>query len=321
MESRIERDPSADPCLHRPDIGGPVVRVVVVGRKRPLWQIVLLYIVTFGIFRRIWLYRVNKEVDGHAGLGFNHRQTLWLLILPIIGPSIVTWQTAYRMNNYLYTEEPLPYGPTWGLWAGTLLPILGNAAFMAWTQDRLNIFWELEKENKWLAMDIDQGLSKDAKFQARVKKAQTRSEQAGSRADDKPTLRDIKREREDVRALGGSTPVLPWKRPEPEPPRILHVECSKCATRFDAERNLYESTPIVCPKCGKSDVLPSLRSDELAQPEGALVTILKVDCPKCKTTFHAARDLDGPTDIVCPECGHKGSVPGPKTANLKTKTS
>lgn len=296
------------------------MRVVVTGQQRPLWRIVLLYVVTLGIYRRIWLYRVNKEIDGHAGLGLNHRQTLILLILPIIGPSIVNWQTAYRLNNYLYTEEDLPYGPTWGLWAATLVPILGNGFFMAWTQDRLNVFWEVEKDNTKLAVDIDQGLSKDKAFLARVKRAKAQSEQAGSRLRDRPSLREIRHEREAVRAVGGSTPVLPWKRPEPEPPRIVHIQCSQCDTKFDAERDVYQATPIVCPKCGKTDVLPSLRSDEAAQPEGALVTTLKVDCPKCKTRFHAIRDLDGPTKIVCPECGHTGTIPKP-TAKASAKKS
>ncbi len=291
------------------------MRVVVVGRKRVLWKIILLYVVTFGIYRRVWMYEVNKEIDGHAGLGFNHKATLWLLILPIIGPSIVTWQTAHRLNNYLYTEHEMPYGPTWGLWTGTfLLPIIGNAAFMGWTQDRLNTFWDLERDNTALAVDVDQGLSQDKQFQARVKREQARSEKAGARSEDKRSLKEIREERQRVRDLGGSTPVLPWKRPETEPPRKLDVQCSKCDTRFDVERNVYEPTPIVCPKCGKTDVLPSLRGNEFAEPEGALVTALKVDCPKCKTKFHTVRDLDGPTHIECPKCGHTGTIPKPKAS-------
>ncbi len=304
--------PDVDPCLHSREENGAGVRVVVVGRQRILWQVILWYILTLGIYRRVWLYQVNKEVDGHAGLGFDHNQTRWLLILPIIGPSIVTWMTAHRINTYLYTEKELTYGPTWALWAGTLVPILGNAAFMGWTQDRLNIFWNMERDNRELAIDITQGLEKDSKFNARIKRAQARSEKAGERGGDRVTLRDIRKEREAVRAMGGSTPILPWKRPKLEEERLLHIECGECFTRFDAERNPFEPTPVVCPKCGTTEVLPSLRGDEMAEPEGALITGVKAKCPSCKTTFHAVRDLDAPTPIVCPECGHTDTLPKPK---------
>jgi DNA-directed RNA polymerase subunit RPC12/RpoP len=282
----------------------------VTGRQRILWQVILWYVLTLGIYRRIWLYKVNKEVDGHAGLGFNHRTTLWLLLLPFIGPSIVTWHTANRINSYLYTDKDLQYGPTWGLWAATLIPILGNGAFLGWTQTRLNHFWIAEKSNQKLAIDITHGLDNDPAFKARLTRA--RSEKAGARANERPSMRDVKAERERVRALGGTTPINPWKRPKGEALRHMHIECGECFTNFEVQRNPFEPTPIVCTKCGTTDILPSLRGESRAPPEGALVPTLKATCPQCSTKFYAVRDLDADTHIVCPKCAHHGVVPKPK---------
>lgn len=305
---------------------GRVVRVVFVGQDRPVWKVVLLYIVTLGIYRRVWLYKVNKEIDGHAALGLNHGLNLFLLILPVVGPSIVTFQTAHRLNHNLEASRPLAYGPTWALWLATLVPILGNGFFLGWTQDRLNKYWPMEKDNPEHAIDIDKGLEKDKKFLVELKEAQKRSYEAGSRFDRKKQarrerwaararrLREIRAERAQVRAAGGSTPVLPWLPPDRPTPRELHVTCGRCDTGFDVTQDPFADTPLLCPKCGLTEVLPSLRSDGLAGGEKAAFAGLEVDCPKCQTHFHATRRLDGPTEIQCYECGHKETLPAPKAA-------
>lgn len=309
------------------------MRVVFVGRPRALWRLALLYIVTFGISRRVWLYKVNKEVDGHAALGLDHRMTVFLLCLPIIGPWIVTGQTAYRLNTYLETDMHLPYGPTWALSLTPLGWILGNGFFLLWTQDRLNTYWAHEKNNPRHAIDITQGLDKDTAFQRDIQKALAASRKAGSRSDSKwerrkqrllatgATLNAIHEERGRVRAAGGSTPLLPWKRPQRPPRHRLKVVCGQCELEFDAEQDPFAETPLVCPRCGMKEVLPSLRGDDLAERETVVMASLQVDCPKCQTRFHALRDLHGPTQVVCFQCGHKGTVPAPTRPKAAAKTA
>lgn len=303
------------------------MRVVFVGRQRTPWRLPIWYILTFGIYRRVWLYKVNKELDGHAALGLSHRLNLFLLILPILGPTIVTYQTTKRLNTDLHSGADLKYGPTWALWLGTLLvPIVGPASHMAWSQDRLNHYWDYERDNPEHGIELDPGLEKDKRFVVEMQKAREASFAAGSRFDRKREARlarwkrvggdwkVVQEERRQVRAAGGSTPLLPWLRPRRPEGRHLRVTCGRCDTGFTADMDPFAETPLLCPRCGLHEVLPSLRGDPLRDPEHAGFAALEVDCPKCKTHFHAMRDLYDKTVVQCHECGHKETLPAPKPA-------
>ncbi len=244
------------------------MRVVFVGRDRVVWKRIVYYLLSLGVTRRVWLYRVNKEVDGHAALGLNHRLNLVLLLLPIIGPFIVQCQTAARLNHVL-SDSDLGYGPTPALCAFGLVPILGNAAFIGWSQDRLNKYWALEKADPSHAIDIDVGLQSDPEFLKELEAARLDSYVTGSRFDRRQRQRQdrwrqrmsgfegVAQARQEVRDLGGSTPLLPWKRPVRPPTRILHVTCSN-EHSFDAQADPYEEVALVCPQCGEKEVLPPL---------------------------------------------------------------
>lgn len=285
------------------------MRVVFVGKDRVVWKRVVLYLVTFGISRRIWLHKVNKEIDGHAALGIPHRLNVALLVLPVVGPFIVQCRTTQHLNDDLHADEPLSYGPTWALCLLGLVPILGNAFYIGWTQDRLNKYWAIQRGNQEHGIDIDVGLEKDKKFLIELDKARRESYAAGSRFDRKQRkreerwrrhvdeLEEIRLERERVRALGGSTPVLPWKRPEGPPKAILHITCGTCSTTFDVEQDPYRDTRLECPKCGTSEVLPAVHGG------GAGSRVLQVSCPQCDARFKAEAPEEGPVPIQCPECG------------------
>jgi DNA-directed RNA polymerase subunit RPC12/RpoP len=305
------------------------VRVVFVGRDRPVWKCLVLYIVTFGIWRRIWLYRVNKELDGHQALGLRHGWNAFLACLPVGGPAYLTFQTARRTKPML--EGSVKYGP-WPIHAFSfLIPVLGTAAFIAWTQSRLNLFWPLERKDPKHGIDIDVGLEKDPAFLVEIGAALRESYHPGSRFDQRKKSRkeafarrravfeDIRRERAAVRAAGGSTPLWPLARPKRPQHRLLHVTCGRCETRFDVEQDPAADTPIVCPKCGQTEVLPSLHSDPLATPDAGKVPTIKVGCSKCKTRFNAVRNLYGPTRLTCPNCGRTDTLPAPERVVPKGK--
>ena len=93
--------------------------------------------------------------------------------------------------------------------------------------------------------------------------------------------------------------------------RSLHVTCGRCETRFDVTQDPLVDTPVVCPTCKLSEVIPSLKGDPLRGQEKAAVPVLQVTCPSCKTRFTGVRNLHGPTPLSCPKCGRKEVLPAP----------
>lgn len=245
------------------------MRVVFVGRDRVIWKRIVLYIITFGISRRIWLYRINKEIDGHAALGINHQMNAFLLALPVVGPFVVQCQTTGHLNRDLHSEAHLAYGPTWALCLLGLVPILGNGFYIGWTQDRLNKYWAHERDNPQHGIDIDVGLEQDPKYLKKMEAARLQSYEAGSRFDRRrderrarwrariAPLETVGEERRQVREAGGSTPVLPWRRPRAMEARTLNITCD-CGKQFTHTTDWTADVVLKCPKCGKADTLPAL---------------------------------------------------------------
>lgn len=296
------------------------MRVVFVGRDRVVWRQMVLQLVTLGIYRRVWLYRVNKELDGHEALGLKHGLNAVLLCLPILGPAVVAYQTAVRSERMLQ-GSPVKFGKGWLVWLlGFLLPILGPYLYIAWTQSRLNRFWAAERSSPEHGVEIDVAIRDDPAFLIELGKAVRDSYHPGSRFDERKrarreamarrteAIRSVRQERAAVRSAGGSTPVLPWLRPRLPEPRMLHVTCGRCETRFDVAQDPLVDTPVVCPNCKLSEVLPSLKGDPLRGNEPAAVPVLHVTCPRCKTKFTGVRSLRGPTLLTCPKCGRQETL-------------
>lgn len=303
------------------------VRVVFVGQTRSVWKSLVLYLVTLGVWRRVWLYRVNKELDGHEALGLRHPLNAILLCLPAVGPGIVTLQTAGRTRRML-SASGLRYGPAWLVGLAGCVPLLGSLFFIPWQQTRLNRFWAQERAHPEHGIEVDVQLDQDPAFLVELGKAVRESYHPGSRFDRGRLARrakwqaraaaygNVRQERAAVRAAGGSTPVLPFLRPKLPEMRILKVNCGRCETRFEVAQDPFVDTPLLCPKCGLNEVLPALRSDPLARPQSAAVPVLRAECPQCKARFTGVRNLHGPTVLTCPQCGRAETLalPAPKAS-------
>lgn len=329
------------------------MRVVFVGRDRRILKRLVYHPLTLGISRRVWMHRILKEVDGHQALGYNHRlhaallaapwaglpcvatvamlagPLWWLLMLPLLWAS--GWMTmragravaAMLRARPLIGEERVPrFGPPVLWWLLNAVPLLGPMAFFAWTQDRLNRFWALERRHPERGLELDEALDDDPAFLIELGKALQASARPGSRFESGPRARlaswwrargeraeAIATERAAVRAAGGSTPILPWRLPARPAPRLLHVTCGGCQQAFDVRRDPLADTPILCPGCGRLEVLPALSADPLRPAERAKVPTMVVDCPKCRTQFHAIRNLASPTQLTCPGCGKVDTLP------------
>ncbi|MES2155900.1 MAG: hypothetical protein V4510_12265 [bacterium] len=334
------------------------MRVVFLGRSRILWRQLVLQAVTLGIYRRRWLFAINKEVDGHEALGLNHRANaamLWLaalgavfllgagsLHLGVMGyvlgalclaPTSILQLWTARRTAAMVAPSDVRYGNATAIWVATLVPILGGFFFIIWEQGRLNRFWSYERAHPGHGMEVDVELGSDPRFLVALDRARKESYYAGSRFERRKTERkarwtarlswwsDLQAERKAVREAGGSTPFLPFLRPHRPRLMRLDVTCGRCATHFDLQRDPAAETAILCPKCGLAEVLPALWENPLAKPERAAVASVRARCPKCQTKFNAVRNLFGPTVLLCPNCGRREELPLEPGAKAARKPS
>lgn len=301
------------------------MRIVVVGRRRSLWGLTLTNLLTLGIRRRVWLVKVNKEMDAHAQLLLNIPLHIVLAILPIVGPFVLSRWTASRIAEIyrpLGEDSPKHGSMAWS-WLLCFVPFLGTTAHMGIAQDRLNRYWPISEEKGLGAVDLSLRNPSDG-YDQRLEVALEKSRKAGSRESTgldkrkeqlerkREEFQVIQKERRRVRDLGGSTPVLPWKRPTLEPARHLRITCGRCELKFEQDQDPYADTPVVCPRCGLEEVMPGFASDRIDRKEHVATPAVKVSCPDCKTDFHAVRNLVGPTALRCYECGREDVLPAPQ---------
>ena len=100
--------------------------------------VILLTIVTFGIYHLYWTYKTCEEMKQHTGEGIGG--VLALVIAIVFNP--VNWFVIPSEVGKMYRGDQRP-GPMTG-WTGLwiLLPLIG---FIVWTvriQGALNRYWE-----------------------------------------------------------------------------------------------------------------------------------------------------------------------------------
>jgi hypothetical protein len=108
-----------------------------VGPQRSAGLIILLTIVTLGIWAWVWSFQNADEMKRYRGQGLGGVLTLVLAIL--VNP--VVWFTLANEVEQLYKEDGQqpPITTIWGLWF--LLPIIGNFVWYLRMQRALNEFW------------------------------------------------------------------------------------------------------------------------------------------------------------------------------------
>ena len=99
--------------------------------------VILLTIITFGIFGFFWTYRTNEDLKKHNGdgLGGVLGVVLYLLV------SVVLMFTIPHEISKMYERDGRtpPVTAIWGLWF--LLPIIGHIVWYLRVQRALNEFW------------------------------------------------------------------------------------------------------------------------------------------------------------------------------------
>jgi hypothetical protein len=108
-----------------------------VGKPRSPLAVLLLSIITVGIYGLYWHYKTFQEMKDYSGEGIGG---VLGLILGLFCGIVVIFLLPAEVGN-LYTKEgqPAPVSAMTGFWV--LLPLLGGLIWLWKVQGRLNDFW------------------------------------------------------------------------------------------------------------------------------------------------------------------------------------
>ncbi len=123
--------PSAPPAAA--PIGGPGS----LGQPRSIAVVLLLTIVTLGIWTIVWSYQNGDEIKRHAGTGLGG--VPYLLITLFISPVTMFLMASEVEQLYRREGKQPPITTIWGLWF--LLPLIGNLIWYVRIQRSINDYW------------------------------------------------------------------------------------------------------------------------------------------------------------------------------------
>jgi hypothetical protein len=109
-----------------------------IGKPRSWVSVVLLSLVTLGIYGLVWQYKTFQEMKDHTGNGIGGVLGLILAIfVGFVNPFLMSAEVG---NMYEAAGQEKPVTGITGLWI--LLPIVGTFIWLAKTQNALNRYWE-----------------------------------------------------------------------------------------------------------------------------------------------------------------------------------
>ena len=114
-----------------PPIGGPL------GQVRSALVVILLSIVTFGIWTLVWSFQNGDELKRHTGRGLGG--VAYLFITLLVSPVTMFLMASEVEQLYRSDGKEPPITTIWGLWF--LLPIIGNLVWYLRIQSALNEYW------------------------------------------------------------------------------------------------------------------------------------------------------------------------------------
>jgi hypothetical protein len=99
--------------------------------------VIVLTIITFGIWGFLWTYRTSEDLKKYNGDGLGG--VLGVVIYLLISPVLMFTIPNEIKNMYERDGRQSPVTPLWGLWF--LLPLIGNVIWYLAMQRALNDFW------------------------------------------------------------------------------------------------------------------------------------------------------------------------------------
>jgi Domain of unknown function (DUF4234) len=107
------------------------------GKTRSPWIVIVLSIVTLGIYAIYWQYAMFREMKDYSGRGIGGVLGLVLaIILSIVNVFVMPSEVG---NLYASEGQPRPVQGITGFWI--LLPIIGGFVWLFKVQGHLNKFW------------------------------------------------------------------------------------------------------------------------------------------------------------------------------------
>lgn len=122
--------------------------------RNPL-TVALKNVLTFGIHTKVWLYRVNREMDGREGFHLNMGWLAAMLWLPLVTPAVVKFQTAARLNQMVSDPVVIPLMRARALGWISLVPVLGAGFYAYWVQGSLNKYWFWHRRRERFQLNVE----------------------------------------------------------------------------------------------------------------------------------------------------------------------
>jgi hypothetical protein len=107
------------------------------GKPRSVALVLILTIVTFGIWTLVWSYQNGEELKQHARTGLGG--LAYLLITLFISPATMFLMASEVEQLYRREGKEPPITTIWGLWF--LLPLIGNLIWYVRIQRSINDYW------------------------------------------------------------------------------------------------------------------------------------------------------------------------------------
>jgi hypothetical protein len=107
------------------------------GSRRSALLVVLLSIVTCGIWTIVWSYQNGEELRRHTDTGIGGLGYLFITLL--VSPATMFLMADEVAELYRREGRQPPITAIWGLWF--LLPIIGNLIWYVTIQSALNDYW------------------------------------------------------------------------------------------------------------------------------------------------------------------------------------
>lgn len=107
------------------------------GKRRSIGLIILLSIVTCGIWTIVWSFQNGDELKRWSGQGIGG--VGYLLITLFISPVTMFLMAGEVEELYRRDGKEPPITTIWGLWF--LLPIIGNIIWYVRIQNSINDYW------------------------------------------------------------------------------------------------------------------------------------------------------------------------------------